>query len=127
MQSSKKETLKKVDQEYLNGRLYLVDHFPTIYDFQLFETIREFNLASEFDAESHPNLFAWHCLLKMYSANVRHSWSAPDSGEDKDLEALLVSLRAETDEQAESRREKQQWENYVDPKDKRPEDEFFDL
>ena len=39
----------------------------------------------------------------------------------------MVTLRAETDDQAETRREKQQWENYVDPKDKRPDDEFFDL
>ena len=84
MENSKKEILTKLDQVNLSGQLYILGDFPTFYDSQIFTTIHEFDLANSFDAESHPNLFAWHCLLKMYTANVRISWPAPWTDEQKD-------------------------------------------
>ena len=40
---------------------------------------------------------------------------------------IISSLRAESAEEAEKRIQKQKWDNYVPPAEKRPLDEFYDL
>ena len=52
----------------------------------------------------------------------------PESGkQDAKVNLILESLRAETKEEGEERREKQKWDNYVPASEKRPVDEWFDL
>lgn len=43
------------------------------------------------------------------------------------IEMVIKSIKQETLEEADERREKQKWENYVPASEKRPLDEFFDL
>ena len=45
----------------------------------------------------------------------------------KKIETIFECLKRETDDEGESRREKQQWDNYVKKEDRRPIDEFYDL
>ena len=57
---------------------------------------------------------------------MRLSW--PDSTSNSEsLVKIIDSLRAESTEDAEARREKQQWDNYVPAAEKRPIDEFYDV
>ena len=68
----------------------------------------------------------------MFKPLMRLGW--PDARQAKienstceTIEKLLNSLKQESVQEADERREKQKWENYIPASEKRPLDEFFDL
>jgi hypothetical protein len=51
-------------------------------------------------------------------------WNEPTSKSDK-LYSIIAALTLESEEDAEARREKQKWDNYVPASERRPLDEFY--
>ena len=65
-------------------------------------------------------------MLTQFSCNMRLAWPELPN-QDENVVHLFSVLSAETDKDAEERREKQKWDNFVPASEKRPLDEFFDL
>jgi hypothetical protein len=57
---------------------------------------------------------------------VRLDWESPRE-ENKMIHEILETLRKETDQEGDERREKQKWDNYVPAAQRRPLDEFHDI
>lgn len=81
------------------------------------------------EAESGTSrLFSWYALVGQFAKMSRMAWpSANPKHVPADLDMLLKSLKAETEDERERRLLKQRFENYIPLADRRPLDEFFDL
>lgn len=92
----------------------------------MFDAIKTRKLDSKIEPGVYPNVYAWHVLVSRFSPLTALGW--PESGkQDPKVTLILESLRTESKEEGEERREKQKWDNYVPASEKRPVDEWFDL
>ena len=105
-------------QQYLTGAL------PIQTDNQVYILI--LRIKDQVTSDKYPRLFAWFTLLSNFKDMIRASWNDAEK-EDERLTSIIAALSAESDEEAEQRREKEQYNNFVHPADKRPPDEFYDL
>jgi hypothetical protein len=124
--SSKEEALKYLDTVYLVDKMVLVGDSPSQEDNVLCEVIKKFNLETSISPDKYPRIFAWYVFIIKFKEIIRAGWDEAVA-KDNNLEAVKKALRAETDEDADARREKQKWEGYVPTADKRPLDEFYDV
>ena len=92
----------------------------------VFDAIKTRQLEAKIEPGIYPNLYAWHVLVSRFSHMTALGWPESEK-QDAKVALILESLRAETKEEGEERREKQKWDNYVPASEKRPVDEWFDL
>ena len=119
--SKRTEAIDKLEKEVLSQSIYLSGHYPSQLDKELLEALDKF----EIDVNAYPNLLAWKNLVHLFSEQVRLGW--PDAVKDEVAAGHILSLKEESAEEAEERRKKQMWDNYVPASEKRPLDEFYDL
>ena len=96
----------------------------------MLDTLVQFNLVDKITSEAYPNLFAWKNLIESFHVMRQLSWPDTEIGDGElaqKIESIFKALKQETEDEGESRREKQRWAHYVKKEDKRPEDEFYDL
>ena len=91
----------------------------------MFDILIKFKLLENVTYEAHPRIMAWNTLIGLFTHFVRETW--PDTPLEPKLENVIKTLRLESDSEGDERREKQKWENYVAPGDKRPLDEFYEV
>jgi len=70
-------------------------------------------------------------LINMFDNMIRLGWPEPDAVKHQDqisiIKEIIAELSKESEEDAEARREKAKWDNYVPPAQRRPADEFADI
>ena len=111
---------------------------PTSFDKSIYDALKSFNLLTEVTPEKYPCLYSWYMLVGRFQGLVAIAWRIPEEGQEKKgskvtdeaiviVQTVLDSLKKESEKEADERREKQKWENYVPAGDKRPLDEFHNL
>ena len=123
---TKQEALQLLEKEVLTNQQYVTGDMPTAEDQHIFYWIMKFDLTKEITSDNFPRLFSWHMLISRFIESIRLSW--PDATVDTStIQKVLAALKQETDVDAEARREKQKWDNYVPKGERRPLDEFYDV